>query len=157
MCGVIMKDTLISDFSNTLFQDAFRQYFSELGITVKDWDGLFKEMSDEKETCAIVRTDEDRIVGFVMFAPIAFTSWFFEETCVFIREFWISEEYRNQGHGSALLKIVEDHFSGEGIYTSILTTDTAESFYLNHGYEKASGCKAKNKDTVYIKRLLPTA
>ena len=32
-------DVLISDFSDPLFQTAFQTYFSELGITVKDWDG----------------------------------------------------------------------------------------------------------------------
>ena len=32
------------------------------------------------------------------------------------------------------------------MYTSILTTDTAEPFYLKHGYRKAAGCKAKNED-----------
>ena len=33
-------DALISDFTDPLFQRAFQQYFGELGIAVKDWDGL---------------------------------------------------------------------------------------------------------------------
>ena len=41
------SDVLISDFSDLLFQTAFKTYFSELGINVKDWDGLFREMNDE--------------------------------------------------------------------------------------------------------------
>ncbi len=40
------------------------------------------------------------------------------------------------------------------MYTAILTTDTAERFYLDHGYRRAYGCAAKNKDAVYMKRLM---
>lgn len=148
------SDMLISDFSEPLFQTAFQTYFSELGITVRDWDGLFREMNDEGDNQAFVRTaDDGSIIGFIQFKPIKFTSWFFEETCGFIREFWISNANRNAGHGSALLRLAESYFKEHGMYTSILTTDTAEHFYLKHGYRKAAGCKAKNEDEVFVKRL----
>lgn len=148
------SDVLISDFSEPLFQTAFQTYFSELGITVKDWDGLFREMNDDGDNQAFVRTDDDgNIIGFIQFKPIKFTSWFFEESCGFIREFWISNANRNAGHGSALLRLAERYFKEHGMYTSILTTDTAERFYLKHGYRKALGCKAKNDDEVFVKRL----
>ena len=149
-----LSDVLISDFSDQLFQTAFQTYFSELGITVKDWDGLFREMNDEGDNQAFVRTARDgRIIGFIQFKPTKFTSWFFEETCGFIREFWISNANRNAGHGSALLRLAESYFKEHGMYTSILTTDTAERFYLKHGYRKAHGCKAKNEDEVFVKQL----
>ena len=149
-----LSDVLISDFSEPLFQTAFQTYFSELGITVRDWDGLFREMNDEGDNQAFVRTaDDGSIIGFIQFKPIKFTSWFFEETCGFIREFWISNANRNAGHGSALLRLAESYFKEHGMYTSILTTDTAEHFYLKHGYRKAAGCKAKNEDEVFVKRL----
>ena len=90
---------------------------------------------------------------FIQFKPIKFSSWFFEETCGFIREFWISEAYRNAGHGTELLRLAEDYFKKHGMYTSILTTDTAERFYLKHGYQNAWGCEAKNKDAVFVKHL----
>ena len=147
-------DVLISDFSDPLFQTAFQTYFSELGITVKDWDGLFREMNDEDDNQAFVRTAKNgSIIGFIQFKPTKFTSWFFEETCGFIREFWISNVNRNAGHGSALLRLAESYLKEHGMYTSILTTDTAESFYLKHGYRKAPGCKAKNEDEVFVKQL----
>lgn len=150
-------DTLITDFFDPGFQNAFRQYFAELGITVKDWDGLFREMDrgDQGErNAAYVRTAADGgVIGFIMLVPIRFTSWFFEETCGFIREFWVAEAFRNQGHGSQLLALAERYFLERGIYTSILTTDTAQGFYERHGYRKAAGCKAKNKDGVFSKRL----
>ena len=103
-------DTLISDFFDSGFQKAFRQYFAELGIHVRDWDGLFQEMN---------RGDEG-------------------------------------GHGAQLLALAEQYFLEQGIYTGILTTDTAERFYRRHGYVKASGCRAKNKDEVFTKRLKQT-
>lgn len=150
----VFSDVLISDFSDPLFQSAFQAYFSELGITVRDWNGLFCEMNAEGDNRAFVRTDQDGgIIGFLQFKPTRFTSWFFEETCGFIREFWIAEAHRNAGHGSALLRLAERYFRDHGMYTSILTTDTAERFYLRHGYRKAPGCRAKNEDEVFLKHL----
>ncbi len=147
-------DTLISDFSDPLFQNAFKQYFSEIDISVTDWDGLFKEMNDEGGNAAFVRTAEDgNMIGFIQFTPIKFTSWFFEETCGFIREFWIAGDFRNSGHGSELLAMAERYFCENELFTSILTTDTAARFYEKHGYVKAPGCKAKNRDDVFVKRL----
>lgn len=149
------KDTLISDFSDPLFQSAFQTYFAELGITVKDWGRLFREMNGEEGNQAYVRTTKaGTIVGFIQFQPIKCTSWFFEETCGFIREFWVSEAYRGAGHGTALIRTAERFFKERGICTILLTTDTAERFYLKRGYQKAPGCAAKNKDDVFVKRLV---
>ncbi len=148
------SDIMISDFSNSLFQTAFKQYFSELGYKIRDWNGLFKEMNDDGDNIAFVRTSMDgKIIGFIQFKPVKFSSWFFEETCGFVREFWVAEEFRNKSHGTALISLVEKYFIDNGIYTSILTTDTAARFYKRHGYVKALGCKAKNQDEVFIKRL----
>lgn len=148
------SDVLISNFSDPLFKTAFQTYFSELGITVKDWDGLFQEMNDEGDNRAFVRTTPNgSIIGFILFMPTKFTNWFFDGSCGFIREFWISESYRNAGHGAALLRLTEGYFKEHGIYTSILTTDTAQRFYLKHGYQKAPGCKAKNRIEVFMKQL----
>ena len=148
------SDALISDFSDPRFQEAFKAYFSELGISVQDWDGLFREMNDEGGNEAFLRAAEDgRVIGFIQCRPITFTSWFFEETCGFIREFWVAGGHRRRGHGAALLRLAEDRFRKQGICTSILTTDTAESFYRRHGYERAPGCRAKNGDEVFVKRL----
>lgn len=147
-------DILISDFADPAFQKAFKQYFTELGIHVKDWDGLFREMNDDGGNEAVVRLAGDGgVIGFIMFIPIQFTSWFFEETCGFIREFWVADGFRGCGHGSELIALTEQRFLEKGIYSSILTTDTAESFYMRHGYAKAVGCHAKNHDEVFVKRL----
>lgn len=151
------SDVLILDFSDPAFQAAFQQYFGQLGITVKDWDGLFQEISRGdagEKNAAYVRTGEDgSVIGFILFIPIRFTSWFFEGTGGFIREFWVTEEFRGQGHGAALLALAERYFLEHGMDTAILTTDTAEDFYLRHGYAGAPGCEAKNHDRVFLKRL----
>lgn len=146
-------DTMTSDFSDLLFQTAFKQYFSELGHNIKDWDGLFKELNDDKNNSFVRTTTDGKIIGFILFTPITFSSWFFEETVGFIREFWVAEEFRNQNHGSALIGLTEKYFVENGIHTSILTTDTATRFYEKHGYTKAFGCKAKNQDEVFVKHL----
>lgn len=151
------SDILITDFSYPLFQEAFKQYFAEIGVTVKDWDGLFQEMNEEnggEKNAACVRIAADGgVIGFIQFIPIRFTSWFFEESCGFIREFWVAEEFRRRGHGSELIALAEQHFLDHGLYASILTTDSAERFYERHGYVKAPWCKAKNHDEVFVKRL----
>ena len=150
------SDILISDFTDLVFQEAFQRYFAELGIHVRDWDGLFREMNEGNEgekNAAYVRTAEGGAIGFIQFVPIRFTSWFFEETCGFIREFWVADECRNNGHGSELIALAERHFLEHGIHAALLTTNTAKRFYERHGYVKAPGCRAKNQDEVFMKRL----
>ena len=151
------SDKLITDFTDPVFQAAFQQYFAELGINVKDWDGLFQEMNagdgSEKNAAYVRRLADGGVIGFIQFVPIRFTSWFFEETLGFIREFWVAEAFRSRGHGAQLLALAESQFLERGICTAILTTDTAQRFYERHGYVRASGCRAKNKDEVFVKRL----
>lgn len=147
-------DALVTDFSDARFQAAFRLYFGELGLTVRDWDGLWREMNGEGDNAAFLRAGpEGETVGFIQFKPIRFTSWFFEETCGFIREFWVSPAARRRGHGAGLLALAEAYFLEKGMHTAILTTDTAAAFYVRHGYVRAPGCRAKNGDDVYVKRL----
>ncbi len=111
-------------------------------------------MNDEGNNLAFVRTDADgSVIGFIQYKPETFKSWFFEGTCGFVREFWVSDQHRNRGHGSALLRLTEEYFRKQGIFTSILTTDTAPGFYLKNGYTYVPECKAKNKDDVFVKRL----
>lgn len=151
------SDMLISDFTDPVFQAAFKRYFAEIGINVKDWDGLFREMNEENEgekNAAYVRTALDgSAIGFIQFIPIRFSSWFFEGTCGFVREFWVADEFRSHGHGSDLIALAERHFLEHGICTSILTTDAAGHFYERHGYVKVPGCRAKNHDDVFVKEL----
>lgn len=106
-----MNDLIIHDFSNTTFQMAFKKYFAEMGIEVKDWNGLFQEMNEEQDNVAIMRTSpEGETVGFIQFKIDLLKNWFFEEKIGFIREFWVSDTWRHAGHGAALLRSAENYF-----------------------------------------------
>lgn len=149
-----MKDLLISDFTNVDFQKAFKLYFEELGVSVKQWDALFKEMNQEGDNIAYIRlSDTNQIVGFIQFKPIMLSNWFFKTNLGFIREFWIAKEYRGIGNGKDLLNLAEMYFKEMGIVKLILTTDTAPIFYEKNGYTKDITITAKNEDYVYVKEL----
>ncbi len=149
------QDLFLSEFHDRNFQIAFMKYFEEMDIHLDDWNGLWQEMNEDKETRAFVRvSDTGSVIGFIQFKPITFKSDFFEETCGFIREFWVDAPLRNQRHGTELITLAEKYFIENHIFTCILSTDSAERFYKRHGYVKASGCLAKNHMDVYVKRIL---
>lgn len=149
-----MRDILISDFTNVAFQNAFKKYFKEFGVEIKNWECLFNELTEESKNKAYVRLDENGTsVGFILFKIIQLSDGFFEEKLGFIREFWIAKEYRNKGYGSELIKLAEEFFKENGICKSILTTDTAEHFYEARGYHKDRSYTAKNQDEVFVKVL----
>ena len=150
----VFSDVKITDFLDPRFQNAFKSYFAELGIVVRDWDGLFREMSQGEGTTAIVRSDPTgAVIGFIIYETIELKSWFFEKTAGFIREFWVANGFRGLGHGSDLLRLVEEDFGGQGIRSIMLTTDTAEGFYQTRGFRLDPSMKAKNGDPVYVKEL----
>lgn len=149
-----VKDILLSDFSNTVFQNAFKEYFRELGVEIKNWENVFKELTEEGGNNAYIRMLEDEtIVGFILFRNIQLSNGFFEEKLGFIREFWVASEYRDNGQGSELIKLAEVFFKENEIFKLILTTDTAEIFYEKRGYRKAKSYTAKNQDQVFVKEL----
>ncbi len=149
-----METKLISDFTGGEFQESFKLYFNELGVNVRDWDGLFHEMgSDGRGNLAYLGIEAGRAVGFIQFCPMECEGWFMTKTLGFIREFWIAPEYRGQGCGSELLGLAEEYFKQKRITAVALTTDTAPGFYIKHGYRHDPGFAAKNGDPVYIKHL----
>ncbi len=172
-------DTLINEYTDAAFQTAFRTYFGELGCRVTNWDGLFASMNDQHreytwsqrddagrvtsftawmnendQDYAWTRRDESgAVVGFIQFTTMDMSSWFFKAKCGFIREFWIREDLRHQGHGTELLQKAEDWLKEQGCLCILLTTDTAPDFYEKHGYHHEPGIQARNKDNVFVKRL----
>ena len=84
-----MNDIFLTDFTDLRFQKAFQTYFQELGIQVRDWEGLFTEMNgDSHGNAAYVRLDGERAAGFIQFCPMELSGWFFSKKLGFIREFW---------------------------------------------------------------------
>ena len=150
----VYRDVLITDHTEPLFAEAFKLYFGELGISVEDWDGLFAEMNGAEGTRSYVRyIGNGEVVGFIQFVAVELENWFFRERLGFIREFWVSGEYRGMGHGSELLGLAERYFADNGIRKVILTTGTAPEFYEAKGYKKDGSFTAKNKDNVFVKEI----
>ncbi len=151
----MIKDLLITDFQNDDFQKAFKEYFSEIGVQIKNWDGLFAEMNNDKNATnfAYLRKDSDNVIGFIQFAIISAGNWFFKSKVGFVREFWIKNNMRNLGCGRELLNLAEKHLKGYGINHIVLTTHTAEKFYIKNGYSKNENIIAINNDCVYTKNL----
>ena len=152
------QDLLLEDFTSPIFRQCFQLYFQELGIHVKDWDGLFQEMNaDGRGNRAYLRMENGRPVGFIQFCGMELSGWFFTKQMGFIRELWIAPEYRGQGHGTALLALAEEELARQGAAEAVLTTDTAPDFYVKNGYRHDPGFTAKNGDPVYVKALKPSA
>lgn len=149
------KDLFITDFSDAVFQDMFKQYFSELGMEVKDWDGLFAEMNEQNGgNAAYIRIYGKEPVGFIQFTAVTLENWFFKEKLGFIREFWTAEKFRRQGHGTELLSLAEKYFKDNGTCRIVLTPDENErQFYLNRGYSVCEGIEAKNNIDVFVKEI----
>ena len=149
-----MQNCIITDAMNPAFQSAFKLYFEELGVSIRDWSGLFREMSADPDTKILMAMAEHHLViGFIMVKIDALSNWFFEEKIGFIREFWIDPAFRYQGYGKALLQRAEAYLRENEIFKAILTTDTAPDFYKKCGYEQDASYTAKNKDDVYTKLL----
>ena len=149
-------DVFIQDFTDAAFERAFRLYFAEMGLELKEeqWSALFEEMNREGKNAAYVRLSPDgEVIGFIQFTMIELTNWFFKWPMGFVREFWVDKPYRGQGYGRDLLQKAEAYFAAHGAARSILTTDSAEAFYLHCGYQKAPDIAALNKDEVLIKTL----
>ncbi len=151
-----MREIFIQSFDNHDFQRAFIEYFTELGIKLEDYSGLFGEMNSDpngKNYAYVSLSERGQVCGFIQFIEIESKSWFFAEQLGFIREFWVSDKCRGRGVGTRLISLAESYFKDRGIQKAILTTDTAEGFYLKRGYTKESGITARNGDEVFTKRL----
>lgn len=146
-------NTMHHDFADEALQAAFRTYFGELGIRITDWDSLFAEMSAGEDAILVRKDEAGQVVGFIQFTTLEMSSWFFTAKCGFIREFWLREDLRCQGHGSALLRQAEDDLRAQGCMCALLTTDTAPDFYVKRGYSLHNRIEARNKGAVYAKLL----
>ena len=147
-----MELVLLKDFSNPLFCNAFKKYFREQNIDVKDWNGLFAQMNEDHMNFAFMLIDQNEVVGFIQFKEDELSNWFFKEKVGFIREFWIMAEKRNQGLGSCLLDEAEKYFLNKKIHRIILTSDPgSQDFYIRHNYHKCGEIQALNDLPVYVK------
>lgn len=148
-------DMLVKDCGDPALQSAFRAYFAELGVQIRDWDGLFREIGAGPDMFFVRRDEAGKIVGFLLFAVAEAAAWrgFFTAKVGCVEEFWVDPSCRGQGHGAALLARAEAYMRQEGCAFVLLTTDTAPEFYGRQGYSPQPGIRAKNGDMVYAKVL----
>lgn len=144
---------LIQDHEDPRFMSAFQQYFEELGEEIPCWDDLLREMNDGKNASLLLTAPDGSVMGFIQFTPMVLENWFFTVPLGFIREFWVAPTHRRRGFGSLLLRGAEDYFRAKGIYRVILTSDTAQGFYLHQGYREDGGVQALNHIPVFVKDL----
>lgn len=152
---MITKDLLITDFSDPVFQSMFKRYFAEIDVKVNDWESLWEEMNTQNGgNTAYIRTCDNEPVGFIQFTEATLENWFLKERLGFIREFWVAEKFRKQGHGTELLYLAEKYFKDNGIRRVVLTAEENEQqFYLNRRYRICENIKAKNGMTVSVKDI----
>ena len=148
-----MEFELIEDFTLPNFRRAFKQYFKELGIEIDHDHKMFKSMTDDGGNYAFTLTIEADMVAFIQFRVDQLNHWFFSEKFLFIREFWVKENLRNKQLGSQLLERCEQYAKEQKLTKIILTSDTAEHFYLKHGFIIDGSMSAKNGDPVFVKFL----
>ncbi|MBD5114581.1 MAG: GNAT family N-acetyltransferase [Ruminococcaceae bacterium] len=152
---MITKDLLITDFSDPVFQSMFKRYFAEIDVKVNDWESLWEEMNTQNGgNTAYIRTCDNEPVGFIQFTEATLENWFLKERLGFIREFWVAEKFRKQGHGTELLYLAEKYFKDNGIRRVVLTAEENEQqFYLNRRYMICENIKAKNGMAVSVKDI----
>lgn len=150
-----VKDLLITDFTDPVFQGMFKEYFGELEVKVNDWEGLWTEMNTQNGgNLAYIRICGGEPVGFIQFTEIILEGWFLKERCGFIREFWVAKQFRKQGHGTELLCLAEKHLKNSGINRIVLTAEENEQrFYLSRGYRICESIEAKNHMAVSVKEV----
>lgn len=148
-----MQNITLTDHRDPRFADAFMRYFAELGICVRDWSGLWDEMN-RSGVSTLLRICNGDTVGFIQYEVSVSKSAFFEERIGFVRELWVAPAARRGGHGAALLSLAEEACRAEGIGRILLTTDTAEAFYLRRGYCPRPDVSAANRLPVLEKRLI---
>lgn len=151
-----MEHRFIEDHFDPNFQKLFKAYFNELGVKVENWNELFEEMNDcikKYNLLTLLISYEEKVVGFIMFQKDELTNWFFKKSFGFIREFYIDTEYRGKGYGTILIEIALGWFKKEGIRKVILTSDTANQFYLKCGFKIDTSFEAKNELPTYVIEL----
>lgn len=149
-----LTESSLSDFSHPGFRRAFECYFSEMEISVDDWEAVYREMAVSGARALLLCSPDGETEAFLLYAVLPFSSSFFEGSAAFVQEFWVAPPLRGQGLGRRLLRSAEKRFSAQGLSLVLLTSDTAEHFYLHCGYRRAAGIHAKNDCPVFL-RCLP--
>ncbi|MBR4082517.1 MAG: GNAT family N-acetyltransferase [Clostridia bacterium] len=148
-----MNDTIECLAGNPSLRQAFRDYFAELGVTVRDWDSLFDEIDRSGRKFLVRRDEQAQITGFLLFLQREMTCGFYTTDVGCIEELYVVPARRQRGHGQSLLAAAETRFRADGCGYMLLTSDDAGAFYARCGYHPAPRIRAKNGDPVFVKPL----
>ena len=102
-----LTESSLSDFSHPGFRRAFECYFSEMEISVDDWEAVYREMAVSGAQALLLRSPDGETEAFLLYAVLPFSSSFFEGSAAFIQEFWVAPPLRGQGLGRRLLRSAE--------------------------------------------------
>ena len=71
-----------------------------------------------------------------------------------IAQLYTDKEHRGKGHGTLLLKNLEEYAKGAGITQVYLFTSTAEKLYKKNGYRQIERVKYRGADNVVMEKNL---
>ncbi len=141
------------------FQRAFREYFEEFGVILKEntdvFDELIKAQRNEGMEDVSIKKGE-QYLGFILYQIETFrsSSGFFEQKVGYIRELWVDKQYRNQKLGTKLVEEIYNHLKKEGVSKILLTYDEdAKGFYEKLGYEYDASYSTKNGERCVVKNI----
>ncbi len=146
------------------FKDLFCDYCDELGIKIskdilitKIIDGLFLKYYRNDVVFIKIIMDNSSVIGFIIYQVDNDKSdWNKRPGWGFIREFFVIPSYRNNGLGTIMLNIVEEHFKSMGIEKIYLTSDANEvtkKFYIKNGYVDELEIDEDNKKPYFVKYI----
>lgn len=144
---------------NKEFQRAFREYFAEFGIPLKENTEVFNELmkaQDNEGMESVSLKNGNKLLGFILYQIEIFKSsnGFFEQKVGYIRELWIDKNYRKQNLGTKLMEEIYNRLRKAGVYKILLTYDEdAIGFYEKLGYMYDNSYSAKNKERCMVKFL----
>ncbi len=141
------------------FQQAFREYFAEYGVVLKEHTDVFDELQkacDTEGMTSFLLWENEKIIAFVLYQveQFASSSGFFSEKVGYIRELWVQKEHRRQGLATRLMEECFGDFRTEEVKKVLLTYDEdAEKFYLKLGFVYDDSYIAKNGLNCFVKTI----
>jgi ribosomal protein S18 acetylase RimI-like enzyme len=98
-------------------------------------DEILKKKIENKEI--YIAQENEKIIGWLRYN-------LFWDTVPFMNKLYVMEEYRNQNHGTKLVKYWEEALKQKGyknVLTSTLSNENAQHFYRKIGYKEIGGLK----------------
>ena len=152
----ILKLQWITDAYNPIFTTTFKDYFSELGITLKEETKLWDEINKDMQMFDIkifVLLDREQVIGFSMFQlDKEDNHWCLSVGAGDIREIYVKKEFRKKGYGTYMFKLIKNYFADLNIKEIYLTAskNDGEPFWIKQGFQDTGKINTKNKHREFV-------